>query len=345
VTPDQKAQIKKVKNIFVATKTLQNLIDKMEDIRELSIIDNYKNAPDCMFITGETGVGKTTLIEQYMAVNDRYDEPFEGGERTIVPVLYCSLPKAKHPKPVVSELLYELSKSNYGMKGDVTDLTKTLIGQIKAANVELIIIDEFQHAIETTNKNVIQDIGEWFKIFLNKAKIPMVFVGVPWCYPILEVNQQLRRRVRKRHCKISNYTIETFKEFQQFIQAIENQLPVKPFEELCLSLNAFRLFAASDGNISELMDGVIIPACNKAIKDNSGVITKTHFIDAIEENTDFVRENNPFVLDIKNINAKQQVADSSWNPQAKKQEQRIIYPQYASVNFEDLNIANVLSKR
>ncbi len=340
-------KILKIKEIFVVTPTIQKLIDTVEEARDLSILYNYQHLPDCVFVTGETGVGKTTLIDKYMVENMPYDVEYGNGEgeKTIVPVLRCELPKAKHPKPVVSELLSELGAPENSIKGDVRQLTKRLVEQLKSAKVELIIIDEFQHAIETTNKNVIQEIGEWFKILLNQAKIPIVFIGVPWSYPVLEVNPQLKRRVRKRHFQMPNYTLETFGEFQQFIRSVTEQLPVDVYDPLESSLNAFRLFAASKGNLSELMEGIIIPASIKAVKRGDDLITEDDLINAVEENTDYFRENNPLTMTIDDIKAEQQIETSRWNPMAKKQQERVIPPEYALVKFSDLKLRDVLSKR
>jgi Cdc6-like AAA superfamily ATPase len=346
MTPEQKEKLKIVRNIFVPTNTLKNMLDSMKRIRELALIDEYEHLPDCMFITGETGVGKTTFIEQYLKKHERYDIEDDEGERTVVPVLYCTLPKAKHPKPVVEQILARLGDELQGKGDGVRGLTDRLALQLKEAKVELIIIDEFQHAIETTNKNVIQEIGEWFKILIDAARIPIVFLGVPWARPVLDINDQLRRRVRKRKYSIENYTLKTFKEFQMFIQKVEEKLPVKPFEPLWQLENAFRLFAVSGGNLSELMEGVIVPACIEAIYDETEVITKEHFIDAIEGNTDWMADNNPFSLkNIDKVEGQEQATESSWNPGAKKLESRVVKPTYAKVKFSDLNLNSVLAKR
>ena len=108
MTPKQIEKIRIIKNIFVPSENLQSILDTMKKIRDLSIIDNYEHLPNCMLVKGETGVGKTTFIDQYMKNNPRSNLVTEEDERTVVPVLYCELPKAKHPKPVAAELLTQL---------------------------------------------------------------------------------------------------------------------------------------------------------------------------------------------------------------------------------------------
>jgi hypothetical protein len=131
-----------------------------------------------------------------------------------------------------------------------------------------------------------------------------------------------------------------------FLQKVEEKLPVKPFEPIWQLENAFRLFAVSGGNLSELMEGVIVPACIEAIYDETEVITKEHFIDAIEGNTDWMADNNPFSLkNIDKVEGQEQATESSWNPGAKKLESRVVKPTYAKVKFSDLNLNSVLAKR
>ncbi|WP_164852432.1 ATP-binding protein [Rheinheimera riviphila] len=345
MTPEQKEKIRAVKNIFIPTNTLQKMLQSMKRIRELAIIDGYKNRPDCMFVTGETGVGKTTFIEQYLEANQRYDVADGEEEKTVIPVLYCSLPKSKRPVHVVEQLLVKMGDELQGKGDDVPGLTNRLVHLAKKAKVELIIIDEFQHAIDAANEDIFEDIGEWFKIFIDAARIPIVFLGVPWAKPILDVNDQLRRRVRKNSYTIENYTLDTFNEFQMFLQRVEQELPIKPYRELWEQEMAFRLFAASRGNLSELMEGIIQPACIEAIYDESQFISERHFIDAVEENTDWLDGNNPLAVEIDKVEALQQKTSSYWNENAERLASKVVKPTYATVKFSNLNLQTVLSKR
>ncbi len=345
MTPEQKEQVRAVSNIFIPTLSLQKMLKKMKRIREVAAINEYKTSPSCMFVTGETGVGKTTFIEQYLKKHTRYDVENEDGGKTIVPVLYCSLPKSKQPKHIVEQLLVRLGDELRGKGDEVPELTNRLVNQCKTLKVELIIIDEFQHAIDSDSDDIFEKIGEWFKIFIDAANIPIVFLGVPWAQPIIDINDQLRRRIRNRKYKMENYTLETFEAFQMFLQKVEGELPLKPYESLWPVEMAFRLFVVSQGNLSELMEGVIIPACIEAIYDESEVITKEHFIEAIEDNTDWMKENNPLSISLDEVEGLQQATESHWNDKAIRSEDKVIKPTYAKVKFSDLNLQNVMSKR
>lgn len=345
MTPDQIEKIRIIKNIFVPSENLQSILDTMKQIRKLSIIDNYEHAPNCMLVTGETGVGKTTFIEQYMKNNLRSKLVTEDDERTVVPVLYCELPKAKHPKPVAAELLTQLGDPLKGV-GDANALLNHLTDLLKKTKVELIVIDEFQHAIETTNKEVLKEIGEFFKRLINKSKVPIAFFGMPWCNPIFEVNNQLKRRVRKSNFKIENFSLDTFGQFQMFLEVVQDELPIdfdgSMWEDLEL---AFKLFAASSGNMSDLMEGIIMPAAIKAVLDDADFLTIDHLADAVEDNLDILEESNPFNMDLHSIEARQQKNESYWNAEAPKNSLRVKEATYAKVKFSDLELKMALKKR
>ena len=213
--------IKEIKDIFIPTDNLQFILDEIQDIRELSRIDEYRNLPNCIFVAGESGVGKSQFLRLIEKKSYRYTLTDNLKEQTIVPVLYCEIPKALHPKPIVSELLEALGDPLKGLKGDVRQLTSRLVELLRECKTELIIIDELQHAIDKANNTVIQDIGEWFKILINKSKVPIAFFGTPWATGVFDANPQLSRRVSKRNFVIPHYTSETFDKFQMFLQKLE----------------------------------------------------------------------------------------------------------------------------
>ncbi|WP_133408061.1 TniB family NTP-binding protein [Parashewanella tropica] len=349
-TEHQKKIVKQIKNIFVATDTLQLILDEMKEIRELSKIDEYENLPECIFIGGETGTGKSHFIKQYQREYDRYDLISHLGERTIVPVLYCELPKATHPKPVVSELLDVLGDPLKGLKGDVRQLTSRLVHLLKESKTELLIIDELQHAIEKASNTVIQDIGEWFKILINKSKIPIAFFGEPWATAVFDVNPQLSRRVSKRDFVIPNYTALTFDKFQMFIENLQKKLPIKPAQDLFDDEMAFKLFAASSGNLSNLVKGIIMPASISALKEGADCFTEEHMKLAFKQRKSLSQKanfviKNPFKKKIDDIEGWQQLTSSHWDNTANTKAERIIHATYSRLKFKDIPANQILSKR
>ena len=334
----------KIKSMFVANNRLQEILDAIKEIRQSSKNDGYENPPQCIFIAGESGSGKTWFVKFYRKQNESYDEQDNLGERTIIPVLYSELSGSKHQKSLVRQLLIDMKDPLLGEKGDVVQLTERLIKMLKECKTELIIIDEFQRTIETTNKNVIHEIAEWFKLLINKSKIPIAFFGMPWASVVFESNVQLKRRVRRRNFVLPNYTLDTFGEFQMFLQKVEEKLPVKIYEPLW-SLNvAFRLFSASKGNLSELFEGVIQPACEFAIDDDREIVTRDDFERAVDEYVELDYKNPFSVTKLEDVVASQQKTSSYYDSRVKKGEERLIDPTFAKVKFSQLKLQDYLSK-
>lgn len=58
----------KVKQIFIQNPQITDIINDISDCREFS---DGIHEPDCMIVVGDTGAGKTTLIDKYLAKNPR----------------------------------------------------------------------------------------------------------------------------------------------------------------------------------------------------------------------------------------------------------------------------------
>ena len=55
----------KIKSMFVANNRLQEILDAIKEIRQSSKNDGYENPPQCIFIAGESGSGKTWFVKFY----------------------------------------------------------------------------------------------------------------------------------------------------------------------------------------------------------------------------------------------------------------------------------------
>jgi Cdc6-like AAA superfamily ATPase len=142
-----------------------------------------------LLITGESGVGKTTLCKKYVERYPRIDLT----EKTKVPVLLARIPFPATPKNLVTVLLAELGDP-LSDKGTTFSKTKRLFKLLKECEVELIILDEFQHFIDRDSDKVLNTISDWLKQLINESKLPIVLVGLSESIKILEANSQLRRR-------------------------------------------------------------------------------------------------------------------------------------------------------
>ena len=329
-------RIKIVQDIFVAAPYLQEIIDEMKECRELAKINGYEIEPDCLLVTGETGVGKTTLIQQYMSKSPRL--VFE--DRTQIPVLSTYLPTTKSDKDVISHLLRELGDPAEGEGGTATKLTKRFVGLLKKTNVEMIVIDEFHHAIETQSEMVIYKIADLLKNIVSDSKIPMVLFGMPWSKHILTANLQLAGRFDV-HKKIMHYTKDNFQDFRKFLNKVDKALPFEKSSNLSGEEMAFRLFAASKGNMRRLMKGLIRRAAIKAVITGQPNIPIEYLAEQYKKIDEQQGTDNPFLQDPGNITVEECPVDaeSYWDYRAKRGKKKVVKMRYEKRTVGDYLVA------
>lgn len=326
-------RIKTIQEIFIPTPHLQSIIDQMKKCRELSKLNGYKVEPDCVLVTGETGVGKTTLIEQYMSKSPRLILE----DKTKVPVLSTYLPTTKSDKDVISHLLRELGDPAEGEGGTATKLTKRFADLLKETGVEMIIIDEFHHAIEKKSEMVIHRVADLLKNIVSDSKIPMMLFGMPWSTHILDVNHQLARRF-DIHKHITHFTKDTFPEFRKFLDKIDKKLPFEQSSNLSDEELAFRLFAASKGNLSVLIKGFIRRAGIKAVETGQPNIPIEYFSQEFTEvYKKLTSKENVFELPINDIKVEEcpEDAESYWDYKAKRGKTKVVDMRYKKRSVTD----------
>src|ERR1041385_9343219 len=144
-----------------------------------------------ILIQGNTGAGKTTLVKLYMKNYPRKHT----AEKTMVPVLYASVPVPATCKSLVTTLLTAIGDPA-AQKGSQITQTLRLKRYIGACKVELLILDEFQHFQDRESLRVLKTISDWLKVLMDETGVPMVLAGLPYSHTVLddENNQQLRRR-------------------------------------------------------------------------------------------------------------------------------------------------------
>ncbi|MGQ4648873.1 TniB family NTP-binding protein [Lyngbya aestuarii] len=235
-----------VNNIYVVYPRFKEILSAIDDCRHFS---DLKDEPECLFLKGATGAGKTTLIKSYEKDYPRKETP----EGTVVPILSVTIPSPATVKSVVSKLLWELGDPAYE-RGAISNQTIRLIGLMKDCGVSLVFLDEFQHFIDRDSAKVLKTVSDWLKDLILDTKVPMVLIGLPEAETVFQFNPQLSRRFANRHnLSPFEWSVDAGKEFRTFLHAVESQLPLLKPSDLASEEMALRFYYASDGIVAYVM--------------------------------------------------------------------------------------------
>ncbi len=232
-------------NVYVLYPRFKEILDSIDDCHHLS---NLKDEPECLFLQGETGAGKTTILKSYSQNYPRYQTP----DGTIVPILEVTIPSPATVKSVVTKLLWELGDPAYD-KGTTSNQTIRLIGLMKDCGVSLVFLDEFQHFIDRDSAKVLKTVSDWLKNLILDTKVPVVLIGLPEAETVFQFNSQLSRRFANRHNLNPFSWKDSGREFRTFLHAVESQLPLMEESNLACEEMALRFYYASDGIVAYVM--------------------------------------------------------------------------------------------
>lgn len=288
---DWKERLYIANNIYVAYPRFKEILSAIDDCHHFS---DLKDEPECLFLKGETGTGKTTILKSYAQAYPRQETPYG----SIVPLLSISIPSPATVKSVVSKLLWELGDPAYD-KGTTSNQTIRLIGLMKECEVSLVFLDEFQHFIDRDSAKVLKTVSDWLKNLILDTKVPVVLVGLPEAEAVFRFNSQLSRRFANRHNLSSfSWSNDEGREFRTFLHAVELQLPLISSSNLAQLEMALRFYYASDGVIAYVMK-LVRYGTHLALKQGQEKLDFPILARAFEKyvKADKFHKSNPFITD------------------------------------------------
>lgn len=235
-----------LKELFVErapTTALARLIDKMRTDRDAL------SEPTCMLITGETGVGKSTFLQHYAAQHPRRRE----AGCLVQPVIYEELQSKTTILSAAKALLRKLDDPTQG-KGGLADLTHRVHHQLRAQRVEAVILDEFQHIVETGDITV-NRVADWLKQVAKAANVPFVMAGMPTAARVIKDHEQFAGVTPYRHT-LDQFDYASQKgrnAFREFLALVDTQLPFDGVAGIADKECAENLFHATGGRLRPLM--------------------------------------------------------------------------------------------
>lgn len=221
-------------------------------LKECHASANSTDGPMHLRLRGQSGLGKTFLLEQYHAAC-----PKKRSSKSVhVPVALITIPSAPTVKGIYIAALESLDI--HGAVGTLEGLrhrTKTLY---KACGVEMLFIDELNNLTDRGQSRTREAVSDALKELVDTIKRPTIFSGASRSHAIFDANMQLRSRV------MSTLTFQPFDldaRFNDLRGFIDGLSQLKLLDEtsanwLSSADIASRMFFATDGihrNISKFI--------------------------------------------------------------------------------------------
>lgn len=282
-----------VKSMIIHYPQYNETLELLEDI--IYHAEGSVN-PDQLFIYGPTGVGKSTVTREF---TDRYPiEQVNDAQKKYkrIPVLHMKVPPKATPKSLASKILHKIGDPFYS-QGTEIQLTSRIHHFIEELEIKMIILDEFQHLIDSDTEHVLATAANWVKTFSEESGIPIVLCGMPSSIHIFEKEEQLDRRYASK-LAIEPFHYTTPEEqllFRAFLNKIESGLPFPDRSHLSDVRIADKLYYISLGVPFYIMK-LLELGTEIALKDGEDKITEVHFQEALSRLKQVSRpfRTNPF---------------------------------------------------
>jgi len=235
-------------------KTLKQLNEIVENkIVETTQYAETKNAIDSMthfagvksigmMILGETGLGKSTVLDKFVTNNlDSITESVLASvdyDFTPIPIIKFKMPV----KPtVISVCEMILSEADHlDLTGTASALTRRVDKLFKNQMVQYLIIDECQHLLREHAGTTTTTVLNFIKNLMNEHKIIVIVAGIPTAEKALTKYKELEERLSYKKCYITEFEINS-------VSGEEN------FGSFLIGFD--QLFISNDLNICTLYDG------------------------------------------------------------------------------------------
>jgi hypothetical protein len=267
------------------------------DIRECQEMSRLANEPQCMSLEGVTGAGKSTLMQDYVALFPRIEQ----NDGTRIPIFYVETPSPVTVKGMAATLLARLGDPAAN-RGTLWTMNFRLIRLMVDCGVELVILDDFHHLIDQETDRILEQVSDWLKVLIKETRIPFLVVGIEGKVErILESNSQLSRLFAVRQtlepfrCEPSDEA--SIQEFGLFVQHAEKAIGISFPVTISRVELLHRLYYATDGVVGNLMNLLRYTALLTQ-QHNQDVITLSTLSAAFEKRlAKHIKKKNPFSAD------------------------------------------------
>ena len=202
-----------------------------------------------VLISGPSGVGKSTVLENYASNFPNYIE----GRQTVIPVLKVTCPSSASANGLISAM-FDAMGFPIPSRTDLAEKTIKVSKLMKIYKVELMLLDEFHHAYYSRSLADFRQLIDTLKNIMNETKVASVLVGLNEIDEVISTNEQVARRHSEK-IEITTFALNDendFKEFRAILKAFQEKLIVQPETPLFEANLARRFLIASNGNLDYL---------------------------------------------------------------------------------------------
>jgi Cdc6-like AAA superfamily ATPase len=230
---------------------LEELYQEIERRRRLS---KLAGEPRCMAIEGDPGTGKTTLVRTYA---ERFPAS-ETEQGRCIPIFYMEMPSPATIRDAASNALHRMGDPAYN-KGTAGSLSMRLTNLIQDCGVELVILDDFHHLVDSETNRIVAKVSDWLKSLIKKTGKPFLVVGIKGKVKmILKANPELSRLFGPREVLEpflwDEARPEKAQEFARFVDYVEQAMEKQLSAEITRTEMLYRVHYATDGVVGNLMN-------------------------------------------------------------------------------------------
>ena len=190
-------------------------------------------------IYGDSGMGKTMLMERFCSDHPARFDPEAGVERT--PVLALQMAGKPGERRLYVQLLTALGLPPPGSRASVVDLEQSALRLLRAIGVQVLVIDEV-HNILAGSQREQRVVLNTLRFLSNELKLSLVCFGVAEAREAISGDVQLARRFDEFSLK--RWSADA--EFEALVGSILRNLPLR--EPSTLSARSLRrLLQVADG--------------------------------------------------------------------------------------------------
>ncbi|WP_070963749.1 TniB family NTP-binding protein [Vibrio sonorensis] len=335
LTSMQYEQLKAYDNCFIEYPEITEIYSIFDQLR---FNQSLGGEPESFLLTGESGSGKTALINNYLS---RFEAGSSWSKQTI---LSTRIPNRVSEQNTLIQFLVDLDSKSGGRstrKRNEIALVEGLVKQLKRKSVELIIVNEIQELVEFSTADERQTIANTFKYISEEAGVSFVLVGMPYANVIAKESQWNSRLSWRREInyfkllRVDNsskdtntqYSIDVKqkKHFAKFVAGLASRMGYENKPVLTNNEILYPLFAMCHGECRRLKH-FLKDAMIKSFKENKSTVDQEVLSSTFALKFPYL--DNPFECSLEKLKLDQIVTSSTYNTRAITAEDKILAPRF-----------------